>query len=189
MSRQKKTRKLGSDVSVEPTFIQRSESDKTGRLRKKTKKRKGLTPGGRHANTDKDRSKNVLQSRDPRLGSKKPIALIIETSTSEKSLSTEQELTNLEKDPQLMVLLDRLGRGEKLGAGLQEYVNRHLDRIEVLMEKLGLLHGLDDEINNVENSDHEKKKITVIKQLKKTMTEEDELLFRLGNSNIEDFRG
>jgi len=40
------------------------------------------------------------------------------------------------------VLLDRLDNGEKLGIGLQKYVDEKLDRIEVLMEQLGLL---DDE--------------------------------------------
>lgn len=60
----------------------------------------------------------------------------------ERKLAAEQELAMLEKDAQLNVLLDRLDNGEKLGIGLQKYVDEKLDRIEVLMEQLGLL---DDE--------------------------------------------
>jgi Uncharacterized protein conserved in bacteria len=45
------------------------------------------------------------------------------------------------------VLLDRIENGEKLGAGLQAYVDEKLDRIEVLMDKLGLLTD-DNELND-----------------------------------------
>ncbi|WP_438884888.1 Der GTPase-activating protein YihI, partial [Bacillus cereus group sp. BC327] len=82
------------------------------------------------------------QARDPRLGSKKKIPLIVETgkkaSKQQRRLDAEQELAMLENDPQLNVLLDRIDSGENLGAGLQKYVDEKLDRIEVLMKQLGL---------------------------------------------------
>ncbi|WP_139182556.1 GTPase-activating protein, partial [Vibrio cholerae] len=75
-----------------------------------------------------------------------PIPLIVaepkKLNKQERKLAAEQELAMLEKDAQLNVLLDRLDNGEKLGIGLQKYVDEKLDRIEVLMEQLGLL---DDE--------------------------------------------
>lgn len=90
--------------------------------------------------------RQAAQKRDPRLGSKKPIPLIVaepkKLNKQERKLAAEQELAMLEKDAQLNVLLDRLDNGEKLGIGLQKYVDEKLDRIEVLMEQLGLL---DDE--------------------------------------------
>ncbi len=52
----------------------------------------------------------------------------------------------LENDAQLNVLLDRIESGENLGAGLQKYVDEKLDRIEVLMNRLGLMEpGIEDE--------------------------------------------
>ncbi len=61
----------------------------------------------------------------------------------QSTLTPAQELEKLEQDPQLNVLLDRIENGEKLGAGLQNYVDEKLDRIEVLMDKLGLLSDED----------------------------------------------
>ena len=86
--------------------------------------------------------------KDPRLGSKAPISLTpapvaphpkSNAAKKIRKLTAEQELAALENDPQLNVLLDRLEQGEKLGSGLQAYVDEKLDRIEVLMKQLGLL--------------------------------------------------
>lgn len=112
----------------------------------KTEKRKGLKSGSRHSEGSESQVRQAAQKRDPRLGSKKPIPLIVaepkKLNKQERKLAAEQELAMLEKDAQLNVLLDRLDNGEKLGIGLQKYVDEKLDRIEVLMEQLGLL---DDE--------------------------------------------
>ncbi|MBO0246648.1 GTPase-activating protein, partial [Vibrio sp. Vb0592] len=82
------------------------------------------------------------QVRDPRLGSKKKIPLIVEPAKKltkqERRLSAEQELEMLENDAKLNVLLDRIESGENLGRGLQQYVDEKLDRIEQLMSQLGL---------------------------------------------------
>ncbi|NLS13680.1 GTPase-activating protein [Vibrio sp. SM6] len=152
MSRKKKSRKPGALGA--PEFIvtrNRSESDVEGRLRKRVKKRKGLKSGSRHSQGTSGGASGQGQARDPRLGSKKKIPLIVEAvkpmSKQERRLSAEQELAMLENDAQLNVLLDRLEAGEHLGAGLQKVVDQKLDRIEALMKQLGLFEEdvLDDE--------------------------------------------
>ncbi|EGR4279190.1 Der GTPase-activating protein YihI [Vibrio cholerae] len=147
MSRSKKSRKPGTNSNDQLAVVRtRSESELESRLRKKLKKRKGLKSGSRHSEGSESQVRQAAQKRDPRLGSKKPIPLIVaepkKLNKQERKLAAEQELAMLEKDAQLNVLLDRLDNGEKLGIGLQKYVDDKLDRIEVLMEQLGLL---DDE--------------------------------------------
>ncbi|MGR5470122.1 Der GTPase-activating protein YihI, partial [Vibrio astriarenae] len=91
----------------------------------------------------------AAQNRDPRLGSKKKIPLIVEPvkkmTKQERQLSAQQELEMLENDAQLNVLLDRIEAGENLGKGLQQYVDEKLDRIEKLMDQLGLLEPEEEE--------------------------------------------
>lgn len=147
MSRKKKSKTSGfSDVIV---VRQRSEADKLGRELKKSKKHKGLKTGNRNSSTNAKDQKSTHTVKDPRIGSKKPIPLIVEQShqptKQARRMSAEKELEMLENDTQLNVLLDRLENGEKLGAGLQAYVDEKLDRIEVLMKQLGLFEDTDDE--------------------------------------------
>jgi ribosome assembly protein YihI (activator of Der GTPase) len=121
----------------------RTESDVEGRLRKKAKKRKGQQSGSRHSVANDKQQGGRGQAKDPRIGSKKKIPLVVEAkkkpSKQERRLSAEQELNQLENDAQLLVLLERIENGEKLGAGLQKFVDEKLDRMEVLMGQLGLL--------------------------------------------------
>jgi hypothetical protein len=125
----------------------RKNVDIEGRLRKKEKKRKGLKTGSRHSQGQEGELAKSKQHRDPRLGSKKKVPLIVDEpkkqTKQERRLSAEQELIQLENDAQLQVLLSRLDNGEKLGAGLQKYVDEKLDRIEQLMKQLGLLEESD----------------------------------------------
>ncbi|WP_428771939.1 Der GTPase-activating protein YihI [Vibrio sp.] len=140
MSRKKKARSGGHDDVI--VVRNRTQSDVEGRERKKQKKRKGLKTGSRNADAKAKQAASSAQARDPRLGSKKKIPLVVETvkpSKQQRKLSAQKELELLESDAQLMVLLERLENGEKLGAGLQKYVDEKLDRIEQLMDQLGLL--------------------------------------------------
>ncbi|SHI22846.1 Der GTPase-activating protein YihI [Vibrio aerogenes CECT 7868] len=125
----------------------RKNVDIEGRLRKKEKKRKGLKTGSRHSQGAEGDFVKSNQHGDPRLGSKKKVPLIVDApkkqTKQERRLSAEQELIQLENDAQLQVLLGRLENGEKLGAGLQKYVDEKLDRIEQLMQQLGLLEEMD----------------------------------------------
>ncbi|EKO3831300.1 Der GTPase-activating protein YihI [Vibrio harveyi] len=150
MSRKKKSRKPGA--SGAPEFVvtrNRTESDVEGRLRKRAKKRKGLKTGSRNSDAEEQKKQAAAQKRDPRLGSKKKIPLIVEPAKKqtkqERRLSAEQELEMLENDAQLNVLLDRIEAGDNLGTGLQKYVDEKLDRIEKLMDQLGLLEPEEDD--------------------------------------------
>ncbi len=150
MSRSKKSRKPGAAGA--PEFVvtrNRTESDVEGRLRKRAKKRKGLKTGNRNSEANEQKQRAAAQNRDPRLGSKKKIPLIVEPvkkmTKQERRLSAEQELEMLENDAQLNVLLDRIEAGENLGTGLQKYVDEKLDRIEKLMSQLGLLEPEEEE--------------------------------------------
>ena len=57
-------------------------------------------------------------------------------------LSPEEELAQLENDERLDTLLDRLENGDALSAEDQAWLDASLDRIDVLMEQLGI--ALDD---------------------------------------------
>lgn len=111
MSRSKKSRKPGTNSNDQLVVVRtRSESEVESRLRKKLKKRKGLKSGSRHSESTDSQVRQGTQKRDPRLGSKKPIPLVVEApkklNKQERKLAAEQELAMLEKDAQLNVLLD-----------------------------------------------------------------------------------
>jgi ribosome assembly protein YihI (activator of Der GTPase) len=150
MSRSKKSRKPGAAGAPDIIVTRnRTESDVEGRLRKRAKKRKGLKTGNRNSDANEQKQRAAAQNRDPRLGSKKKIPLIVEPAKKmtkqERRLSAEQELEMLENESQLNVLLDSIEAGENLGTGLQKYVDEKLDRIEKLMDQLGLLEPEDEE--------------------------------------------
>ncbi len=150
MSRHKKSRKPGSTGDVDLIVTRnRTVSDVEGRLRKKHKKRKGLKTGNRNSEAVDHKQRVEAQKRDPRLGSKKKIPLVAtekrKLTKQERLQAAEKELEQLENDAQLNVLLSRIENGEKLGAGLQDYVDKKLDRMEVLMKQLGLLEEIEQE--------------------------------------------
>ncbi|AMG30702.1 GTPase-activating protein [Grimontia hollisae] len=147
MTRKKKARKVGSEGPAQYKEKALSKEDIAALARKRKNKHKGLKAGSRHSEGKTAQQRQAQAQRDPRLGSKKPVPLVVEAKPHPKSaegkkarrLSAEQELEMLENDAQLNVLLDRIENGESLGAGLQQYVDEKLDRIEVLMKQLGLL--------------------------------------------------
>ncbi|MCZ4059758.1 Der GTPase-activating protein YihI [Pantoea sp. LMR881] len=137
----------------------REEINMEARDRKREKKHRGHASGSR-ANPETQNSKSGRQSpkaKDPRIGSKKPIALIAEGQTAPAKvkkaptkpvaekvrLSPEEELAKLENDPRLDELLDRLENGETLTAEDQGWLDAALDRIDELMEQLGI--AMDDD--------------------------------------------
>ncbi|MGR5253525.1 Der GTPase-activating protein YihI [Vibrio astriarenae] len=187
MSRTKKARSGGNlDVIV---VRNRTQSDVEGRERKRLKKRKGLKTGNRNSDAKSEKAQTQGQQRDPRLGSKKKIPLIVEApkkkSKAERRVSAEQELAAIENDAQFLVLLDRLENGEKLGAGLQKYVDQKMDRMEVLMKQLGIYEEDQEEEDFEEEAD-------VVEQPKKASkrpaTDED-LLSQFEDLDLNDFKG
>ncbi|MGF1698278.1 GTPase-activating protein [Vibrio lamellibrachiae] len=194
MSRSKKSRKPGALGAPEQNVTRnRSESDVQGRLRKRVKNRKGLKTGNRNSEVDDVKQHQGQPKRDPRLGSKKKIALVVEEkkkpNKQERRLSAEKELEMLETDTQLNVLLDRIENGENLGAGLQKLVDEKLDRIEVLMKQLGLF--VEEEFEDEgEFEDSEEESFVVPKSIKKSNkpSTDEELLSQFEGLDINDFK-
>ena len=60
-------------------------------------------------------------------------------------LSPQAELDMLENDERLDALLERLEEGEALTAEEQSWVDAKLDRIDELMQKLGLSYDDEDD--------------------------------------------
>ncbi|UGA54900.1 Der GTPase-activating protein YihI [Vibrio sp. VB16] len=190
MSRNKRSRQPGSSGEVEVIVTRnRSEADVEGRLRKRIKKRKGLKTGTRNTDAAEKKQRTAAQQRDPRLGSKKKIPLIVDSkkklNKQERRLSAAKELETLENDAQLNVLLDRIENGENLGTGLQSYVDEKLDRIEILMNQLGLMEPEEE----LEDEDEEIVIEPVLTKKKKSASSDEELLSQFEGLNLNDFKG
>ncbi|NLU15034.1 Der GTPase-activating protein YihI [Serratia liquefaciens] len=150
----------------------RVELDQEARERKRLKKRRGLASGSRtQVESANQKNKAGAQAKDPRIGSKVPVALVAEAKPKAKPqpkpkaeakprLSPEEELAKLENDERLDALLDRIDDGETLSAEDQAYVDQTLDRIDALMEQLGI------ELGDDEDDEEEEKKEDILKLLK-----------------------
>lgn len=185
MSREKKTKTGINGDLVFARKHNRKNDDIEGRERKKLKKRKGLKTGTRNSESKEKAEYTAKQARDPRLGSKKKIPLVVEAqkkpSKQERRISAEKELEMLENDAQLNVLLDRIDNGEKLGSGLQKYVDEKLDRIEVLMKQLGLYE---------EDEPEAEEQVEEQPQAKKRQPKtDDDLLDQFENMDMNEFKG
>ncbi|MBA0167421.1 MULTISPECIES: Der GTPase-activating protein YihI [Pectobacterium] len=141
----------------------REELEREARERKKDKKHRGHAAGSRtQEKASTDQRSGQRKAADPRIGSKKPVQLGVLDSTVAKpkpkpsapvekvvaakpTMSPEEELEMLENDSRLDALLDRLDSGETLSAKDQSWVDETLDRIDILMEELGIELGDDDE--------------------------------------------
>lgn len=135
----------------------RVELDIEARDRKRQKKRRGNVAGAR-TQTDQGQQKGQggAKGADPRIGSKKPVPLLVETlynnskpvrkrAEPKPRLTPEEELNQLENDDRLDGLLERLEEGDTLDDADQAYVDSMLDRIDTLMEQLGIELGDDEE--------------------------------------------
>lgn len=133
----------------------REELNQQARDRKNDKKHRGNTAGSRANGTgESSGSRQQKPVKDPRTGSKKPIPLgVTDVPVTKKApkpksekkpmLSPQEELDMLETDERLDALLERLEGGEALSAEEQSWVDAKLDRIDELMQQLGL--SWDDE--------------------------------------------
>lgn len=157
MTRIKKTRTPGQIGSRKES----QESADQSRERKRKAKRKGLAPGSRH-NTESGSGQGgsgAKAAQDPRVGSKKPIALrpdeqpaAVARQPKPKAdkakaplvepvaeLTLEQELEQLENNERLNELLDRVEQGGKLNKDDTLWLDKTLARHQQLLEQLGLL--------------------------------------------------
>ncbi|MGK9173612.1 Der GTPase-activating protein YihI [Yokenella regensburgei] len=133
----------------------REELNQESRDRKRDKKHRGNAPGSRASGASESTgSGKRSQQNDPRIGSKKAIPLgvteaPVKTQKKPKSekpmLSPQAELDSLETDERLDALLERLEEGESLSAEEQSWVNARLDRIDELMQQLGLSYDDEDD--------------------------------------------
>ncbi|HCB9264817.1 Der GTPase-activating protein YihI [Klebsiella pneumoniae] len=135
----------------------REELNQEARDRKRQKKHRGHAAGSRaNGGGAASAGKKQRQAQDPRVGSKKPIPLGVSESSvpapkqhkpkSEKPmLSPQAELELLENDERLDALLERLEEGGTLNAEEQSWVDAKLDRIDELMQQLGLSYDDEDE--------------------------------------------
>ncbi|WP_311790757.1 MULTISPECIES: Der GTPase-activating protein YihI [Pantoea] len=135
----------------------REELNQVARDRKRDKKHRGNASGSR-ANPEISAGKSGQgnKAKDPRIGSKKPIPLVADGATvsapvkkaakpvaPKVRLSPEEELAQLENSERLDALLDRMENGDTLSAEEQAWLDETLDRIDELMEQLGI--NMDDE--------------------------------------------
>ncbi|WP_336286837.1 Der GTPase-activating protein YihI [Cronobacter dublinensis] len=136
----------------------REELNQEARDRKRDKKHRGHAAGSRATGASASgKSSGQSKQNDPRVGSKKPIPLGVSDAQdtrpqkhqqpkSEKPmLSPQEELDMLENDERLDALLERLENGETLSAADQAWVDSRLDRIDELMQQLGLSYDDDEE--------------------------------------------
>lgn len=167
MARQKKTRKINDVMPVRKTdkrpepsrnrgkTLTRYELDAKAREDKKKRKHKGLVPGSRLAVTEDKREIRNDAKRDPRLGSRKKVPLVVEfinqpdkgkfiqpvvVETKSKQLDPTVELERLENNEILNELLDQVEAGKTLNREDQQFVDDCLDRIEQLIDELGIPH-------------------------------------------------
>ena len=141
----------------------REDLNQKARDRKNEKKHRGNASGSRANPVAASQNKgNDSQAKDPRIGSKKPIPLGVEGQQSKPAkvkkavvekkpkLSPQEELAGLENNERLDALLDRLENGEVLSAEEQAWLDQTLDRIDVLMEQLGIELGDDEDGDEAE---------------------------------------
>ena len=163
MSRQKKTRRVTDIMPIRKTDKKpspprsgrqatRYELDAKAREEKKKRKHKGLASGSRHSAVDAKTENQALDVKDPRIGSRKKVPLMVEfvnkpekgqtipvpQTESKAKLDPMVELEQLENSECLNQLLDQLDEGKKLSAEDQQFVDECLVRVEQLMTELGI---------------------------------------------------
>ncbi len=164
MSRTKKSRKPATAPKAQPKLSKAELANVEKRVRKKT----GKKPGNRQqeAEQKKNSTKANAQARDPRIGSKTPIALggvakKAQTKPSKAKSSEQQpiaairyaepaqdinqdlsqELAAIEADEQLQVILAKQEDDIALTEQEVDYYNQLMERHQTLTEQLGLDEG------------------------------------------------
>ena len=144
------------------------ESAHAARQRKRDAKRKGLKAGSRQAAAaEKGAANSAGQKKDPRIGSRKPVPLVVAESqkkavskpakpnkspeqiaeqlAKQQQLKLEQELAAIENDERLNLLLDRLDDGQSVSAEDEAWLDTKLARHQELLAELGIDDEEDEE--------------------------------------------
>lgn len=155
MTRQKKSRNTGNNGQ---RHLPATEARKLRQPKEETKKKgAGKKSGSRNSVIEQQNAQQAGHSgpKDPRTGSKKPIALVAEPVMASQvkpdmqpkarlskavvpGLSAAQELALIENDQQLQQLLERVENNEILTGKEAKYFNAKTARLEQLLEQLGL---------------------------------------------------
>lgn len=172
MTRQKKSRNAGNNGQrhLPATEIRKVREHKD----ESKKKGAGLKSGNRNSmqeakvvNANQQHSAN----KDPRIGSKKPIPLGVDTTAGQQqtpllmsqepkallkavkvvALTPEQELAEIEADTRLQALLERVERDEILTGKDAKYFNSKTARLTELLTLLGLAETQDDQAGEDED--------------------------------------
>jgi len=140
----------------------REEINEQSKMLKRKRKHKGLPSGSRFKSPESSSTKQQKDVHDPRIGSKKAIALVVTKPNNKPVIkkaadvvvkqTPEQELKQLENDPYLEKLLDLIDEGEALSSKQQQDLDKMLDRIDALMKQLGYS---DDDDNDIDDEDDE----------------------------------
>ena len=105
------------------------------------KKAKGLSSGNRNSEARPVSEIKQHSIIDSKIGSKKKIPLLNETPDETSFRDAEIRLIQLENDPRLNQLLDKVENGASLHPSDKKWMNQQLNEIESLLVFL----GLDDE--------------------------------------------
>ena len=145
MARKKKSRKISDIMPIRKSDkkpeapklsgkkLTRYELDAKAREDKKKRKHKGLASGSRHSNAEQNKHNQVVEQKDPRIGSRKKVPLIVEfVNKPEKGMTIPAV-----KEPKKLAPEVELERLENSKAN-QQFVDKCLDRIAQLMEELGI---------------------------------------------------
>ncbi|MDF2179740.1 Der GTPase-activating protein YihI [Aliiglaciecola sp. CAU 1673] len=113
---------------------------------KKPKKLSGRPPGSRHSESKAKTLSTTGVNKDPRIGSKKPIPLVVQEQPKQakRYFSPAQELKAIEEDARLESLLSRLEEGEQLNADDKAYMEAKLSRHAQLCDMLGIVAEVDE---------------------------------------------
>lgn len=110
----------------------------------KPKRRKGRKAGSRNNFEAAEALKQGANkgNADPRHGSKRPVALVVDPKPSQKPKfkTPQQELDHIENDKRLQQILDKMDKGDtvKVSRSEQEYAEQRLERHKVLCELMGI---------------------------------------------------
>ena len=155
MTRKKKSRTAGQlGIRHKPSAEARQERERPVETKKKGA---GLKSGSRNSAQVEKTTDSSNKNKDPRHGSKKPIALVVTeaeqklmaqpkqfkpvvqlSKAKEPEMPAEQELALLENDEKLLELLDLVDKGEILTGKDAKYFNAKTARHAELVALLGL---------------------------------------------------
>jgi ribosome assembly protein YihI (activator of Der GTPase) len=147
MPRKKKSRKGGLIGTPQAPKAQRKVKAEDSKIKRKNF---GKPAGSRNNPEQTELNPNtVKQQKDPRIGSKKPVQLLVEKADTKivaepKHFSPAQELNAIEQDERLATLVEKLDSGARLSKEDSKYVSVKMERHRLLCELLSIADEPED---------------------------------------------